>query len=238
MEPLTITYRFVFPDGNQAIFEVRIDPVTLEAVAEANAELPDWTRLEFSQCPHCPLTPESHPHCPLAASLSQVVARFESILSYEDLTVEAITEERTVSKCVSAQQGLSALMGLIMPTSGCPYTSFFKPMARFHLPMASGQETVYRAASMYLLSQYFAAQEGQQVDLGMQGLVQIYEDIQTLNRAMAERIRRAVSQDAAVNAIVVLDFFAQSLPLAIEDHLAALRPLFKAYFDRPPTAAT
>jgi hypothetical protein len=30
-----------------------------------------------------------------------------------------------------------------------------KPMARFHLPLASEEETIYRATTMYLLAQYF-----------------------------------------------------------------------------------
>jgi hypothetical protein len=40
-------------------------------------------------------------------------------------------------------------------TSGCRYTAYFKPMARFHLPFANEEETAYRAISMYLLSQRF-----------------------------------------------------------------------------------
>jgi hypothetical protein len=48
---------------------------------------------------------------------------------------------------------------------------------------------------------------------------------------MAQRVREAITQDAAVNAIVVLDFFAQTLPFMIEDQLDDLRPLFQGYLD-------
>ena len=37
-----------------------------------------------------------------------------------------------------------------MALSGCPVLEQLKPMARFHLPFASVEETIYRAASMYL----------------------------------------------------------------------------------------
>ena len=206
MDNLKITYRFNFPDGNKAEFPVEISRDTIEVVRDSHSEVPEWTRLEFHKCPHCPLDETSHPQCPLSASISSVVARFESILSYEQMDVEVETEERTVTKSVSAQQGLSALLGLIMATSGCPHTGFLKPMARFHLPLASEEETVYRAVSMYLLAQYFTNEEEGEPDLTLSGLRKIYENLQELNRAMATRIREAITQDAAVNAIVVLDF--------------------------------
>ena len=46
---------------------------------------------------------------------------------------------------------------------------------------------------------------------------------------MADRIREAITHDAAVNAIVVLDYFVQTMPLVIEDRLEQLRPMFSAY---------
>jgi hypothetical protein len=78
----------------------------------------------------------------------KLVTRFEDIVSHETLRVEAETPARTVVKDATAQEGVSLPMGLIMATSGCPRTALFKPMAHFHLPMANGAETVYRASSM------------------------------------------------------------------------------------------
>ena len=46
---------------------------------------------------------------------------------------------------------------------------------------------------------------------------------------MADRIREAITHDAAMNAIVVLDYFAQTMPFAIEDRLEQQRPMFCAY---------
>jgi hypothetical protein len=230
---MTVTYRFRLPDGKSATFDVPLDPETLESHLDETG-LPDWTRLEYHQCSHCPLDPARDPRCPLAARIARVVERFESVLSYERVNVEVVTEARTVVGHVSAQQGLSALMGLIMATSGCPHTSFFRPMARHHLPLANHADTIYRAASMYMLAQYFRARAGKPVDADLSGLTAIYENIQLLNRATAARVRGAIHQDAAVNAIVVLDFFAQSLPFAIEDQLDGLQRDFDAYLNEPP----
>ena len=43
-------------------------------------------------------------------------------------------------------------------------------MAQFHLPLANDSETIYRAASMYLLAQYFLKREGRDADLEIEGL--------------------------------------------------------------------
>lgn len=231
MDRFTITYRFRLSDESTAVFPVSIDADTLEVV-RSDDPLPDWTRLDFHKCGHCPLDSDETPHCPLSASIAGVVERFEQVLSYEELDVEVETEQRTIRKRSTAQQGLSALLGMIMATSGCPVTAYMKPMARFHLPFATEEETVYRAVSMYLLSRYFADHDGESADFSLDGLQKIYEDLQELNRAMADRIREAITQDAAVNAIVVLDFFAQTMPFAIEDNLEGLRPMFHAYTER------
>ena len=120
-------------------------------------------------------------------------------------------------------------MGLIMATSGCPHTSFFKPMARFHLPLASADETIYRATSMYLLAQYFLRKQGQETDLELEGLAKIYHNIQLINKALAERLRAITDKDSAINALILLDIFAQTLPYAIEDSLEEVRYLFTPY---------
>ena len=86
--------------------------------------------------------------------------------------------ERTVSKETTAQQGLSALMGLIMAKSGCPQTGpHFKPMVRFRVPLATAEGTLYRAASIYLLAQYFVNEVGGEPELKFEGLTKIYENL-------------------------------------------------------------
>lgn len=104
-------------------------------------------------------------------------------------------------------------------------------MARFHLPLASIEETVYRATSMYLLAQYFACRGGKRPDLDLGGLAQIYAGLEVINLAMAQRLRGASEEDAAVNAVVIPDVLAKTLPFAILDELAGMRQLFSSYLE-------
>ena len=106
---------------------------------------------------------------------------------------------------------------------------FFKPMARFHLPLASAEETIYRATSMYLLAQYFLKKEGQEVDLDLAGLKEIYSNIRIINETMARRLRAISEKDVALNSLVILDVFAQTLPFVIEESLKEVRYLFMPY---------
>ena len=155
METINIRYLFKLPDKRQEVIDLHLDPLTLDLMNEIPGQPPSWTKLDFYKCPHCPLNVQDNPHCPVAVHLIKVLAICKDMFSYETIHVEIITNERTVSKETSAQKGISSLMGLIMATSGCPHTNFLKPMARFHLPLASIEETVCRAVSMYLLAQYF-----------------------------------------------------------------------------------
>jgi hypothetical protein len=230
MDDLWVKYRFIMADKNQWRFDLKIDPQTMELANNRPPQLPDWTALTFHQCPNCPLTRQTHPHCPLAVNLVSIVNNSSGLTSYDRIRVEVTTADRFVSQETSAQKGISSMMGLIIATSGCPHTAVFKPMARFHTPLASVQETVYRAASMYLLAQYYLIQAGRAGDLKLEGLTRIYHNMQVINESIAERLRACSETDSSVNALILLDMYARHLPFVIEDSLRSLRYLFEPFF--------
>lgn len=232
MEAINISYLFKLPDKRQEIIDLHLDPHTLDLMNEIPEQPPSWTKLDFHGCPHCLLNVQDHPHCPVAVHLIKVLAICKDMFSYETIHVEIITNERTVSKETSAQKAISSLMGLIMATSGCPHTNFLKPMARFHLPLASIEETVCRAVSMYLLAQYFLRKQGKKTDFDLEGLKKIYSNVKLINETMAERLRSIIDEDAAVNALTILDNFAHALPFVIEESLEDTRYLFASYLDQ------
>jgi len=227
--PLNIKYHFLLQNGSHLDFNVKLDPYTLNQIDDPIDHRPDWTALTFRQCSNCPLDPSDSPYCPVAINIIKLMEGCSSLVSYEKVRLDVTTPERTVSKDTTAQAGTSSLLGLIVATSGCPHTGFFKPMARFHLPFASEAETIYRASSMYLLAQYFIRKQGGEADLDMEGLVKIYRNLQIVNTAFAARLRAASQQDAAVNAVVLLDSFAKILPYTIADSLDEIRHLFISF---------
>lgn len=229
MENLEIQYRFRLEDGEEEIFQFHLDPISLEITPAWANELPEWTRLEFHQCTNCPLESKNDAQCPAAVSMVGLVDRFTALLSYDRASVEVTTSERVVCRESTIQHGICSLMGLLMATSRCPMTGFFKPMARFHLPFASTEETIWRASSTYLLAQYFKQQDGREPDLAFAGLVRIYNEILTVNASFVKRLRSACDGDSMVNAIILLDMFAQSMPSAIDESLEEIRRLFVPY---------
>lgn len=233
MNPICIRYRFDMKDGRSEEFDVQLDPETLEIISPPADNLPDWTRLEFHQCPHCPFTSASHPRCPVAVSLVGVIGHFANVVSHNEIDLTVITNERQVSQKTTAQKGISSLVGLLLATSGCPHTGFLKPMARYHLPLASEDETYYRATGMYLLAQYFLRNEGKEADLELDGLKVIYRNLHKLNTMLAERIRSATRADSSVNAVVLLDMISNLMPFVLDEQLFRLRHLFKSYIETP-----
>jgi len=229
LNSIVIEYRFKLSLAKIEIFRVELDPLTLNLLKKFPETPPSWTKLDFHQCPICPFGSAADKYCPLALSILDIVEHFDHVLSYDRIHLEVITRERRISQETSAQQGLSSLMGLLIATSGCPYTEYFKPMARFHLPFASRDETIYRALSMYLLAQYFLQDENGKIDFQLDGLKKIYDNIQEVNYSIAKRLRNASSADSPVNAIVILDTFAKAIPTVIEDSLNNIRHLFSSY---------
>lgn len=229
-QPLVIEYRFRLQDTSEELFTVRLNPQTLEILPDPEAEpLPAWTALSFAQCASCPLIETSSPHCPAAANLAPIVQRGEKLISIDLVDLQVTTAERISLQKTTAQRALCSLMGLVIATSGCPHTAFFKPMARFHLPLASEEETIFRATTTYLLAQYFVKNGGGQADFNLERLTDLYRTVQEVNLAMAKRVRSTSKTDASVNAIVLLDMYAKTLPYVIKQSLEELRYLFEPF---------
>lgn len=236
MEKFAIQYVFRLSDGRTETIDLCIDARRLELIRQTSNPPPSWTKLTFKQCPHCPLDAAAHSHCPAALSLSDIVSRFGSVISHDKVELTVITPGRRVSGQTTAQKGIGSLIGLIFPVSGCPHTAFFRPMARFHLPLATEAETIFRATSMYLLAQYFIRKSGGTDDDELEGLKKIYENMHIINIHMAERIRKASVMDSSINAIIVLDVFTHVLPFAIEDQLDDIRHLFAPFLPESPVS--
>ena len=223
---IRIVYDFAFPDGAVRSYAVELDRASLSLLPGGSERPPDWARLENHQCGHCPLVPAEHPYCPVATNLSALVEFFKDKASVAQATVTVTTEERTYVKQLPLQRGIFGIFGLVMATSSCPYMDFLKPMARFHLPFSTAEETIVRSVSMYLLHQYFVAKRGGEPDLGLERLETHYANIQQVNDGILERIKGVVQNDADLNALIILQSFADLLTMAISKDLSKIEPLF------------
>jgi hypothetical protein len=233
---LSITYYFKLPDNTEKVFPLVFDKNSLELRGNIPDDLPYWAKIEHHQCPHCPLSSATLPICPLAARLVPVVEAFQEIISHDTLSLVVTTAERTVSQNTTAQRALCSLLGILFAGSGCPHTSYFKPMARFHLPLASEAETIYRSTSMYMMAQFFRYQQTGQYDFSLKGLEEIYTNMQIVNSSLVNRLRHTSKSDSYVNAIVMLDMFARTVPFVIEESLEEIRYLFASYLNETDQA--
>jgi hypothetical protein len=218
-----IEYLFKLDDGKEMRFSVDPDR-TGSLVDEASA--PEWTALDYHKCANCPLNAEEQPRCPAAVDASDLLERFTSMLSYEKADVRVETTERTVTKRSDIQTALHSVLGLIMATSGCPHLSRLRPMAKYHLPFATKEETVFRTASVHLLRQYFVHKSGGTPDLDLEGLRELYQELQEVNRAFTERIRDAAKKDANLNAIVLLFSLSVLVSYTLDDELQQFADTF------------
>lgn len=242
MDSVNITYRISLNDDITEVFDFRLAEQTFDLINDEIKDPPNWTRLDYRQCDHCPLSLEEHSHCPLALQLHAIVSRFHDTRSIDEVEVEVITEERRVTQTTALQRVIASMLDLIYPICGCPKTAFMKPMARFHLPLCSEEETVFRVTGMYLLAQYFQSltpSRGGRIEFD--GLTDIYNDLHILNIAVASRLQSATQSDSSKNAITLLDMYSTLVPILLEDELAEMRGFFNAYLpedDAAPKVAT
>ena len=227
-ENLWFEYKFLFTNGDEKIFILGLDPKSMNVIRSSNHVPSEWTRLETFKCPHCPLEISKHTHCPVAENLEDIIIFFTDMPSYEKVRLQVTSYERTYFKETSVQVGVSGILGILMPTSGCPILSKLKPLVRFHLPFASIEDTQFRVLSMYLFAQYIKMKKGKHPDWEMEELKKVYDDIQILNRNVAEQISKVESKDASINAVVVLNNFANFVSIAlVEEDIDYFESLFR-----------
>ncbi len=230
--PETIDIRYTFTLGGEDVtYDVVLDAQSLECLFDVPESPPSWTDLEFEKCSNCPLDPAEHPTCPLALSLHRLVEMSRRLLSFEEMDARVDLPDRTVLKRTTAQKAISSLLGLHMATSCCPNMRVLRPMARFHTPFATRQETIYRSASTYLLGQYFLRHRGEATDLDLHGLQDAYAKIHAVNVGISRRLRHVSEGDANLNALVLLDLLAQEMPSAIRERLNDIEYIFAPYFE-------
>lgn len=226
MNNIFYNYQFNFHDGTRKEFNVDFDAHSLQSHLSSEAHYPEWTRLEFHQCINCPLTSDDFIYCPVAVNLVPIIYWCKDLDSYNEVDVVVTSAEREVRASTSLQRAISSLLGLLMSSSACPKMKFLRPLARFHLPLATHEETIFRAASVTFLKNYFENGQSKSDYDSLAELKQQYSELQSLNRFMAERIRGAIKKDAAVNAIVLLDVLSKKVSFSIDDSLQQISYLF------------
>lgn len=230
--PHTLHYRFAFDDGSSKEFRVELDPDTLQLRSVPKSEPPAWTRLDVFACSHCPLDRQKHVYCPVAVNLVELIEFFHASISHQATKLTIETPERTYVKATSLQSGVSSLIGIYMTTSGCPIMNKLQPMVRFHLPFATLEETKYRAIAMYLSAQYLRQKAGLEADFSLAGLVKVYEAVRVVNLNFCEKLTQLRVKDASLNAISILDSFADFTTFSIDYEMQdELVKAFHAYLE-------
>lgn len=229
---LEIIYRFEFENGRNTEFKIFIEPNTLTVVRTIKEPPPEWTKMENFQCPHCPLNKDEYKYCPVAVNLKDVISFFSDTPSYEKVVVTVETYERTYIKHTMVQDGVGSLLGILMASSGCPILGKLKPMVKSHLPFASIEETELRVFSTYLFAQYIKGKNGGKPDWTLEGLKKLYSEIQGINQNIAMKIADLEALDTSINAVVVLNNFADTVTFSIdEDDLSYYKKLFKGWIE-------
>jgi hypothetical protein len=220
-------YDIQLEDGQRSRFHITLDPVTLTMRPASPEPYPPWTQLSYQQCACCPLSATTSLYCPIAVNITELVDRFKDILSHKNCIVTCETVDRTYSKKTSAMEGLTSVFGIVMATSNCPVMNFLKPMARFHLPFASVEETTVRSTSFFLLGQYFEYKKGRSSSFDFNQLEKRYERVQLVNEGLLARIRSLGNRDADKNAIITLHSLSQFLSMEMDFSLNTIAHLFE-----------
>ncbi|MHA6493780.1 DUF6901 family protein [Pseudomonas borbori] len=229
---MPIEYRISLDAEHEFSYRIELNRVY---EPEAAKTAPSWTRLEYQKCSNCPLSKDDFSHCPAAVDLHRVIEDFQGLPAFTKALVWVRTPEREYTKTVGLEEGLRALLGVIMATSACPVLSALKPMAHNHLPFANNQEFILRAVSLYLARQYFNYREGRHADWDLKGLVRMFQQLQLVNQAFWQRIHDTCEGDSNLKAFLTFFSMSSSMTYSLETQLQKIRPLVMSAGEGPDT---
>ncbi|BCE00545.1 DUF6901 family protein [Marinicellulosiphila megalodicopiae] len=180
---------------------------------EPESQNMQWQKLECNQCKHCPYQTQNKPYCPVAQSIGSIAEYFKDISSIEvfELTV-FINQELHFQAKASAARVCSSLIGLSTAGSGCQYTQFLWPMLQQHTPMATLEESVFRAISN--MSIYYVLNDSPLNFI--EYCTNFYENMHTLNIDFSARIQQFAKGDALNNGLINLDTFIKMILYNLE----------------------
>jgi hypothetical protein len=212
-----ICYLLQLEDGSEWRYLVDIHRPQQASVHNQESH-PDWTRLGFQQCDNCPYQESEVVYCPAALDFAGIAQHFANTASIARADVWVYTRQRSYFKNCDMQNILRSLFGLLMASGACPVLSRLKPLAEFHLPFATLQETVHRMAGTYLIRQYQKKQDGEgEPDWQLTGLQALYRELKTVNLALMRRLRQASRDDANINAIQGFISISSIVEMGVDD---------------------
>lgn len=222
---MEILYHIEITDKEVLKFKLNFEEKTYLYIPEVKKDLPKWAELEVSKCSNCPIKGEVY--CPAAVNIHDMVSRTKQNISHEEVKVVVKTKERAYVKKTDLQSALFSLMGMALATSRCPHFKFLRPMAIFHLPFSTIEDTLVRTIGFYLTNKYFKLQTGETDDkIEIEGLKKQYDELENVNKGLAERINLATKGDANKNAIVTLNLFAQMFDMASRQDFSMIKKFF------------
>ena len=232
MEISKVQYKLVFADKTEKVLGLHLRTNNLTPVAWLPAKPPEWAALDNHKCSHCPLNSEKHAYCPAALNLAKLVEECNDMDLLDTVKLVVKTADRVVVVSATVQKALSSFIGLLMATSDCPPASYFRPMARFHLPLANEAETIFRAVTLYATAQLLRREEGKEVAADLNGLFDIYADLEIVNTGISARLKTAGLDGAIAKSLMEWDVFSGMFPMRAEEVMNKMRPLFSAYLEK------
>lgn len=221
-----IIYNLRSTAGLEHTFEIDLERHQ-RGVSPVPGTPPEWTLLEFQRCPNCPFDSSSHLWCPTALDMLPLAAPFTHSLSIDRVDVVVHTAERSYFKNCDLQTALKSLFGLVMASSACPHMARLKPLAYFHLPFATLEETVHRTVGAYLVNQYIMQGEGNKPDWELKNLEGLFRELRIVNTHFMKRLRMASTEDANINALQTFVSISSVVEMGIDDMLGKMVPLLK-----------
>jgi len=187
-------------------------------------DLPDWTMLTYHQCSNCPLDEKRILRCPAAAAVSELVANFSEVVSFQKVDLVITRPNGQYSVRGSAQMVVFALLVEFVSRAKCPY--LFDPSADkgFFFLCLDVDQLLYRFFASFLIQHHLLSSgEPDPNAVNWQRFQSFMGEMRVALEGLLDRIQAYCQEDANINALTG----AISISKLLEEHWDDSLRLFK-----------
>ncbi len=208
-------------DGIVDVF--RIDSTSKWIASLEDKPLPGWTRLENDMCEDCIYAKTGQKYCKAAIGLHAAVKSFSNIKSIARITLTTITTNGNVlSRCATAQEGLSVLFFSCLVFSGCYKFAQFKWSWNYYTTQQTHEDMFFTLMSSYITKEFLLG-SATNVEIKSANILLEFKSIYYSLIRIIERVRKASEKDANMNALVRLASMTNILQTSFDDLMSNLR---------------
>lgn len=180
---------------------------------------PSWVLLTHHQCENCPLTPDTHPYCPMCMTLYPFFSYLSDVASTDETRITIKEALFSTQIKLTAQESIPIILPYLAILSRCPYWRFNRWAYRYFSYSFDYKSWIFRALAIALVREFIINDTFPEKDEIMKKVKRRLAGLKLTVDSLRKRITGVMEEDAGLNALVSSTSLVSLLEISVDECL-------------------